>query len=971
MLDRPSMCALRVAHTQVSAHRPACLTVRRRSATVASVRAPGGRADAVAVAGRRSPRSVLAGFLQEARHGPRALVVEGEAGMGKTVLWREALSAAAGMQVLVSMPTQAESALPFAGLSDLLADVPARCTGALPEAQRLALDIALCRTAPGASGLPALAVAHGLLSTLRLLVAEGPVLIAVDDLPWLDPATASALLFALRRLDEPVSLLATRRTGGLVWEGEPDLAPELLRLGPLDLDEIDALLELRLGHAFRLPALLEVQRSSGGNPLHAVEVARAALQAGVELYPGCGLPVPPDLASLLRARLEPLPPHVTQTLVLLAASAHPTESLLADAVGDWQIAQASLAEAFDRGLVVRSGMRLRLFHPLCAAVLLDQVTPAASRAVHARLAEVVAEPVERARHLGLAQHEPDEAVAAAVEAGASFAAARGAPVEAAELAAHALRLTPEGDAGARAVRAVRTALHHEQAGTVSAARPLLIAALADLPPGPSRVPVLLRLAAAHNASGQQTEAMRTYEQAVHEAGDDPQAAAEARQVLAWELAATGHVPAAQVHARACAVLADHVTPPALAAGCRAISGLVAFMAGDGPPPLHDALPGNGYSWPFPDAVDPAWAGAMVAMWSDDATGARRHAARMRAWAQQHGDLLVESEAAAVDAFVDLRTGLWDSAAVEMRAQVARAGRMDEANGNAMALWSLALVEAHLGQVEQARTHARKGHELARAGRQRFAELQCEAVLGFLDLSAGAVASAWARLAHVPAALAQLGYGDPGFLRCTADAAEAGVAVGAIEDVALLVERFKGQAAGSGSAWGTAAAARCEGLLLAARGELLAASEVLQRAVALAEPLGQPFELARTLLVAGGVARRRKLKAEAGAALTRAQEVFEALPAPLWLAQAQRQAARLGGRASTPVTLTATERQIADLASQGRSNAEVAAALFVSVKTVEWNLSKVYRKTGLRSRAELAARWPLVQGGVNTGVTPGS
>lgn len=923
------------------------------------------------VSGRQPARAVLDRFLEQAHHGPRALVVEGEAGIGKTVLWRAALSGAAGIRVLVCAPTQAESTLPYAGLADLLADVPARLTGALPEAQRLALDIALCRTAPGAGDLHALAVAHGLLTVLRLLALQGPVLIAVDDMPWLDPATASALLFALRRLDEPVSLLATRRSGGLVWDGEPDLSPQLLHLEPLDLDEIDALLELRLGHAFRLPALLAVQRTSGGNPLHALEVARAALLAGVELHPGGRLPVPPDLASLLRARPDQLPPQARQTLVLLAALAQPTEELLADALGDRHCAQTSLAAALRHGLVVRSGPRLRFFHPLFAAVLLDDLSPAALRAVHARLAAVVAEPVERARHLGLAQEHPDEAVAAAVEEGASVAAARGAPVEAAELAALALRLTPARDAGARAQRAMRTALHHEQAGTASAARPLLIAALAELPPGPSRVRVLLRLASVLNASGEQAEARWTYQQAVHEAGDDPQAAAEARQVLAWELAATGDMPEAQVHARACCVLADQVAAPPLAAGCRAIAGLVAFMAGDGAPPLDDAMPDKGDTWPFPDAIDPAWAGAMVAMWGDDTTAARQHAARMRAWAQRHGDLLVESESEAIEAYVDLRTGHWDRALAATRAQLARAGRVDEVHNDAMGLWSLALVEAHLGQVEQARSHALRGREQARAGGQLFAELQCTAVLGFLDLSAGAVASAWAQLADVPAALWQLGYGDPGFLRCTADAVEAAVAVGALADASRLAERLGAQAVRSGSAWGAAAAARCDGLVVAARGDLPAAAEELRGAVALTETLGQPFELARTLLVAGGVARRRKLKAEAGAALARAEELFAALPAPLWLAQAQAQAARLGGRASSPLVLTETERQVAELAAQGRSNAEAAAALFVSVKTVEWNLSKVYRKTGLRSRAELAARWHSGDWDVNTGVPPGS
>lgn len=914
----------------------------------------------VCVVGRADARRRLRDFLERARREPAALVLEGEPGIGKTALWQEALQQAADLTTLVCRPTQAEQALPFAGLGDLLAGVADDVLPALPVAQRLALDVALCRTPPGAAGVHALAASHGLLSALRLLAQERPVLVAVDDLQWLDAATAQAVAFALRRVDAPVSLLATRRAGGSASPAD-DLPSQTLQVGSLDLDEVEELLQARLGERFRLPALLEIHRSSGGNPLHAVEVARAALDSGTELHPGRPLPVPPDLASLLRGRVRQLPPGSGRTLALMAALAQPTVELLTSVVGSRQTVLEHVGAAQEAGVVITTGARLRFAHPLYGSALLEDLDDTGRCAVHRELAGAVADPVERSRHLALAATEAEEATAAAVEDGALLASSRGAPAEAAELTAHALRLTPAGGLTARAVRAARLALHHQQAGTAPSALPMLTDVLAQLPPGPRRVPLLLRLAFAHQARGAPEARWQAFDSALQEAAGDADASAQVRQVLAWELAATGHVVVALEHARACAELAQQVRVPRVAAGCRAVAALVEFMAGNGRDESLRAAPAPTPVepiWSFPDAADPTWAGAVAAMWADDYTGARAHSASFRASAQQRSDLLDVDHADWIDAFVDQRRGAWASARAYAHADLARGARDEQVPVGAMALWFAALVEAHLGEVEQARAHAELGHAQSLASGQRFSELQCAAVLGFLDLSLGDVTAAWDRLAPLPEGLARLGYGDPGFLRCTADAVEAAVGVGELAAAERLLDALDEQASRSGSAWGAAAVARGRGLLLAAHGDLPAAAAALEQAVALHEPLGQPFELARTLLAAGGVARRRKAKAESAALLARARELFEGLPAPLWAARAAAEADRLGGRASSPFALTETERRVAELAAQGRSNAEAAAALFVSIKTVEWNLSKVYRKTGVRSRAELAARWPL-------------
>lgn len=489
---------------------------------------------------------------------------------------------------------------------------------------------------------------------------------------------------------------------------------------------------------------------------------------------------------------------------------------------------------------------------------------------------------------------------------------------------------------------------------------MLTRVLHELDPGPGRVPLLLRLAAAANGSGDGGQAWQRYSQALHEAGDEPDALAEVSQILGWELAATGQVAEALEHARTCASVVDRVREPLLASGCRTIHDLVTFIAGIGRPArlaswtLPDVTSGAGS---FLDAIHPVWAAAIAATWADDFPAARDAAEALRRWAQERGDPSAVAQADWVEGMVDQRQGVWSRASTRAQAELERSSRVDRLQNEPLGLWFLSCVEAHLGEVEQARAHAEAGLTQSRVWGQHFAEVQCLAVLGFLKLSLGDPGSAWPHLAPLPDRLHRLGFGEPGFLRCTADAIEAAVAVGEQPEAERLLARFDRQAGRSGSRWGAAAATRCRGLLLATQGDP-SAGAVLQLAVTLHEALDQPFELARTLLVAGAAARRRKAKAEAAALLGRARELFEALPAPLWVARVEAEAERLGGRPAAPLALTATERRVAAMAAQGMSNAEAAAALFVSVKTIEWNLSKVYRKAGVRSRAELAARWPL-------------
>ena len=271
---------------------------------------------ALEVVGRESEIDSVHDFLEAVPGGPIALLIEGEIGIGKTTLWREGIAEAGerGLQVLTSRPVEAEIALPFAVLGDLLGDVPDAALGRLPDPQREALEVALLRAGTKPGGLQRRAVALGVLGALRVLAEDTPLVLAIDDVQWLDPPSADALAFAARRLrDEPIGFLLARRAEASE-ESRVELETALdsdrltrLVIGPLDIRSLDRLLRAQLGRQFLRPALVELQRVSGGNPFFALELGRALLTRDVSPAPGEPLPVPATLNELVRERLAGIP----------------------------------------------------------------------------------------------------------------------------------------------------------------------------------------------------------------------------------------------------------------------------------------------------------------------------------------------------------------------------------------------------------------------------------------------------------------------------------------------------------------------------------------------------------------------------------------------------------------------------------------------------------------------------------------
>src|SRR6266542_2870588 len=294
------------------------------------------------VVGRESEIDSVHDFLEAVPGGLIALLIEGEIGIGKTTLWREGTAEAGerGLQVLTSRPVEAEIALPFAVLGDLLGDVPDSALKRLPDPQREALEVALLRAGTKPGGLQRRAVALGVLGAIRVLAEDTPLVWPIDDAQWLDPPSPDALAFAARRLrDEPIGFLLARRAEAseksrLELETALD-SDRLTRLaiGPLDIRSLDRLLRAQRGMQFLRPALVELQRVSGGNPFFALELGRALLTRDVSPAPGEPLPVPATLNELVRERLAGIPTAAREAALVVSALARPTVELVAAAAG--------------------------------------------------------------------------------------------------------------------------------------------------------------------------------------------------------------------------------------------------------------------------------------------------------------------------------------------------------------------------------------------------------------------------------------------------------------------------------------------------------------------------------------------------------------------------------------------------------------------------------------------------------------
>ncbi|MFF4114406.1 AAA family ATPase [Streptomyces sp. NPDC001714] len=969
------------------------------------------------------------------------LLLHGPAGIGKSTLVAALAADPAVGTVLHCSPAAADARLPFAGLVDLFARVPESHLETLPPEPRAALRAALLRGGGPADDRGLLAVRVAVLDALRALAADGPVLLVVDGLQWLDEPTAEVLAFAVRRLDEPgIRMLAAERvTDG----GRPErlhcCPPGTLELPvpPLTDGETAHLVRTDLGADLPPAVLRAIQQTAAGNPYYARELGRAARHAPAPAGFGELPPVPPALRTRLLEQARSLPEPARRTLLVASAAARPSLTLLrATGLPD---PAANLAEAERLGIATADADGIvRFHHPVLRAAVHADASEHGRRQAHALLARAVPEPVERARHLALAHPYEDEDTARTLMSAAGSARRDGAPSTAFELAALAARRTPAHHPAERAERLLAAAEYACDAGRTEEAGEAAGTVLARSGSAAQRVRARLILL---RGAGQALEgAEDLIADGLRDAAGDLRAEARlhhwaaVRGLLCGELAeAAGHARRAARQAGAAGDTGTRIDALATLARVRSLAGdpvaadaaltealtllgrgAAAPQRAPGVPPAegwgrnratshHGAAPGANPgpaapqrgAGPYPmcgcrrvgatshdgAAVDTRQTAALPDIAAPPAERSRgpetRRLIRMRAILALDSDRVTEAR----DQVVPLLAATGEPAGAEetvatlvalTRIQV-RAGHCREALRTAArcsralpeaapALYAAALAATTGGTPEEARQLAAQAVRASEADGDRLFLLRALAVLGQAELLGGdprGAAAAVEALQRVRELGEAMCAADPPLLHWYGDLAEALVVLGETEAAGAVLDDARARVPDGAPGSVLAALDRAEGLREAGLGRAREGAVRLRTAVERLRPLPLPVELARTLIALGAVERRARRRNAAREALSEALETATRIGAAPFAARARDELARLaagerGGEAGPGgPDLTPTEARIAELVGGGATNREVAAELFISVKTVEGALSRVYRKVGVRSRTALA------------------
>jgi DNA-binding CsgD family transcriptional regulator len=915
-----------------------------------------GEGGAGEIVGRARPLDAIEAFL-DPRAWPRALVLEGSPGIGKTTLWQWAVERAAerGIGVLTCRPVEAEASLSFGALVDLFETVSDDLLAQLPNAQARALAAALRRRLPDGPLPDPLAVSAGARSALERHATTRPVLVAIDDVQWLDPSSAAVLAYVVRRLaGMPVGVLITQRAAGA--DGEPlpvedRLAVERLTIPPLSLSSLHHVIRGRTGLVLPRPLLHRIADVSEGNPLFAIGLAEAIRDGDGPPAPGDPFPAPGSLVDLVARRVADLVPGDREVLLSVATLAAPTVALVSAAIGTDP--RPALEHARAAGILDAGDDPLRFVHPLYAQCVLRIVGDEARRAMHGRIATVVTELEERARHLALASTPPDEAVAGALESGASVARAHGALRSAAALLDEARRFTPPSASATAHRRAFDAAELAILAGDRGLARTLLapVVEAADEPTRSRAIGLYAELLA---NSGSADEAEILLRDAV--AGDpDPEALARLHLDLAY-------VALTRLDPRDAMASTAHATSAARAAGdtgilseALAYDALARTLAGRDVEPvvLDEALRLEDPSRPPYMGLPPSGIAGLVHAFTADHTTARQ---------------MLESAGAALDAMGDdcdlAHVLLWSGWLAMRDGRLADAATLAhdaattaESTGSPLLrAWAMALA---------ALTAAARGDAVATAtavadamreplGGEGIVGAWLAAATGLASLATGDPAAAAASLGPLGEVAGAAGFDEPVMAFFVPDAAEALARAGDPAGADRVLRPFETAASDRARGWAVAAAMRARAEILAAEGRPADALALLRPFEDIPGSDALPLERARTLLARGRLERRLGERRSARATLDAAATAFREAGADGWAALVAAEVRRIPGRRTGDDAITASERRVAELSGAGRTNREVAAALFLSPKTVEANLARIYRKLGITTRAELGA-----------------
>ncbi len=913
------------------------------------------------VLGREKELERIVRFLDAVTTGPAACVLEGKAGIGKTALWRHAVTSArqASFCVLFSTPAEVEVAFSYSSLADLLARVEPGALDALPTPQREALEVALLRAGPGDAVARPHAVAMAVVTLLDHLASVAPVVVAIDDAQWLDRPSARVLEFAARRLERrPVGFLLSVRTPAdnaalLGLDRLPgDVPLERISIRALSAGALHQVIKGRFGATFNRAALLRIHRATGGNPFFALELAASLLQAGLPPA-GQALPVPDDIRDVITRSLTALPEATREMLLFAAAAPNPTVDSLSAAL------QASPEHVLDHlvgadaaGVIAVEGESVRFRHPLFSSAIYGAATGEQRRQAHRRLAELAMTTEQRARHLALSIDEADGTIARTVADAAREVRMRGAPDAAADLVELAIRLTPASAADEYDQRALDLGYFLVEAGDPDKARDVVLAVAVR--PGRLQARALLDLAGLDYWGDGSRPAIARCEQALKAASGDTalEAACHAELAIYCDFDASRSERHAEAALRLLDAAGVEADPDA-----RIDALLAATRAG--------LLLGRGLSF---DAVEQAYesesralasihrsrVGAQLGQWLkyvDDFDGSRAKLEEAVSQAIQEGDESSIPNQLMHLAQVECWSGNWPLALRYAEESFELAEQVGQSFGGPPAI--RALVDAHLGDVERARTTVEE--RLDAAADQPLAVPLYLRVLGFLQLSLGDAPGAARHLSRAVELAEGFGIREPAVFRVHADLIEALIGTGELDRAEEVLGVLESRGRLSPVPWSLATGRRCRGLLLAARGELEAAELAFEDALREHEHSPVPFERGRTLLALGLLQRRRNERRLGQESLAQALAIFEELGAPLWAGRAKREMRPVGGRPTSRDTLTAAEQHVAELAASGLTNREVAAALSISPKTVEAALSRTYRKLEIHSRAELGAR----------------
>lgn len=894
------------------------------------------RTDTAELVGRDAELAVVTRSLDLLETGPAGIVVRGEAGIGKTSVWSAAIAMASErrLRVLIARPVEAELALGYAALGDLLHGAADEVIAALPGPQATALSAALSLTKDAQPGDPLL-VARATLAALRLLASGSGLLVAVDDVQWLDAPSARALAFAARRLgDAHIGFVTALRDG---HDDPLEMSAALggrrveIGLAGLSLGATGHLLRARMAGPIPHRRLRGIHDRAGGNPFFALEIARAAPDSD-------GLPA--TLRELVARRLEKA--HGGLPAVELLAVLGP---LPVGAFPD----PAALDAAVTEGVLVEHGGEVRFAHPLLAAGAYERIPPARRRDLHRDAAASANSIEEQARHLALAASGPDARAALILDDAARSARARGAVETAADLAAEARRLTPPDDDAGISRRMVDQAEYLHLVGEEAVVRDLVDDLLAGHARGAPRCRALALRAL---TTLDPRVAVQSLEEAVAEPHDDPVLAARTLARLAWQRGAwLGDVQPAVREALAAVAKAEAAGDARTLASALTTTGLVLSLSDQPGAAEHfrRALEIPQQSPPAAGDPRPHAAFAIERGWRGDFATSEQLLAEARRAAEDEGDERALMRLTEFDADLALRSGRWDDAA----------RLLDEVLIDAVDYWRArnlvlrAILRARRGDARAAED-ADEIRASPASSTDPLMSAAADFAIGLLDVGAGRIDEAAARVSRLAEGPALAGSRSTEFAMVIPEVVAILVEAGRLDEAESL-GRSLARRSTQLAPWSDAAAALCLGLVAHAAGQLEEAHARFAQAQAEFRRLDAPWELGQTLLAHGSVLRRLGQRRNAGTLLDEAIAIFDALGAAPSARRARDELRRARPRQRHDDSLTAAETQVAALVAQGLTNREIAAQQFTTIATVEAHLTRIYSKLGIRSRTDLARR----------------